>query len=157
MVKITAIAAIDDKRGIATSNGIPWDIFQDRRYFKRKTLNSTVVMGSNTYRSIGRPLPNRINIVLTRSLKNFEGCRVAHSVDESLKLAGSEIMVIGGQEIYTQFLPISRLLLITRVRGDFSCTKFFPDYRDQFRIVYKSRTYNNNGLVFWYEHWQRLG
>lgn len=107
MFKIVAIVAMDNKQGIATNSGIPWNIPQDRRYFKRKTLNSTVVMGFKTYQSIGRSLPNRINIVLTRSLKNLEGCQMVNSVDESLELSGSKIMVIGGQEVYSQFLPIT--------------------------------------------------
>lgn len=155
MTNITAIVAMDNKQGIATSVGIPWNVPQDKRYFRRKTINKTVIMGRKTYQSIAGPLINRNNIVLSHSIKNITGCQIVQTMDESLKVASGDIMVIGGQEVYMLFLPIADKLLITHVEGDFLCTKFFPNFRDRYHRVYKSKKYSSRGLIFWYEHWKR--
>ncbi len=152
---ITAIVAHDEKYGIATDNGIPWDIPQDRRYFKLKTINNTVVMGYKTYLTISIPLKNRKNIVLTSHLNIKEGFFVADSMSNILKMAGNNFFVIGGQDIYKAFLPHIQKILVTRIDSNFKCTRFFPHYKEQFKLTYKSGIYNYDNLNFWYEHWHK--
>ena len=153
---ITAIVAMDTNRGIATNLGIPWNIPQDRRYFKQKTINNTVVMGYKTYQSIGTPLEQRKNIVLTSHSHLSKGFIVARNVGEILKIAGDNLFVIGGQEVYEAFLSYTEKLVITQIDGDFTCTRFFPDFVKQFKLTYKSRQYYCGDLGYHYEHWYRM-
>lgn len=152
---ITAIVAMDDKHGIATNEGIPWDIPKDRHYFKTKTLNNTVVMGYKTYLSIGTPLSKRSNIVLTSHSNIKKGFKPARSINEVLLDAGDNFFVIGGQDIYKAFLPHTQKILITRIDGNFACNRFFPEFKSKFKLYYKSKQFQENDYIFRYEHWQR--
>src|SRR3989344_9203103 len=105
---ISLIAAIDRNRVIGSKNGIPWRLPADLAHFKSLTIGKPIIMGRATFESIGKPLKDRTNIVITRNLDyKCEGCIVVHSVEEALARAkdAEEIMVIGGGEIYAQFLP----------------------------------------------------
>ena len=99
---ISLVAAIDDNRVIGVNGGIPWHLPDDLRFFKRVTLDKPLIMGRKTYESIGRPLPRRHHIILTRR-PDFEavGCQIVHSLEEALDLVreAPEIMVAGGAEI----------------------------------------------------------
>ena len=133
-MEIILIAAISKDRVIGKQGGIPWKIKKDLIFFKEKTLNSTIIMGRATYNSIGRPLPNRLNIVMTRSAKNTEGVTEVTSVKEAVETASknknsSKVYVIGGENIYKEFLPIAHRMIITEVElyiegGD----TFFPEW-----------------------------
>ena len=133
-MEIILIAAVSKDRVIGKQGGIPWKIKEDLSFFKEKTLNSPIIMGRATYNSIGRPLPNRLNIVMTRSVKNTEGVTEVTSVREAVKTASknkdsSKVYVIGGENIYKEFLPIAHRMIITEVElniedGD----TFFPEW-----------------------------
>jgi len=129
MKRISLIAAHSANRVIGLDNGLPWRLPPDTRRFKRLTVGHTMIMGRKTFDSIGRPLPGRINIVVTRDAGwSAPGVLVAHSVDEALEMAGDcEIFVAGGAEIYRQTLDRADRLQITRIDRDFEGDTFFPE------------------------------
>ncbi len=122
---------MDRNRVIGKDNSLPWKLPADMKRFKELTKGKPVIMGRATFESIGNPLPNRTNIVLTRE-KNFkaEGCVVVHSVDDALKAAkgNEEIMVIGGANVYSQFIKISDRMYLTLIDEDFEGDAYFPEY-----------------------------
>ena len=117
-MEITLIAAVDRNLAIGKEGKIPWEIKEDLKFFRDKTLDSAVIMGRATFDSIGRPLPNRKNIVMTRSPANRKGVYEVSSKEEALEeaiLFSDKINIIGGEFIYKEFLPIATTLLITKV------------------------------------------
>ena len=134
------IAAITENRGLGKDNTLLVRIPEDLKRFKELTSGHTVIMGRKTYESIGRPLPNRNNIVVTRDTK-FEapGCQVVYSVDEALdlgrQLEKEEIFVIGGGKIYAEMLPYSERLYLTIVKVQKEADVFFPDYSEFTKVV----------------------
>ncbi|MCB8916812.1 MAG: type 3 dihydrofolate reductase [Ardenticatenaceae bacterium] len=131
MTQISLIVALASNGVIGLDGGLPWRLPDDLRYFRQVTLGKPVVMGRKTYESIGRPLPGRENIILTRQ-PNYPapGCTVVHSVAAALAAAGSapEIMVIGGAEIYRLFLPLAHRLYLTLVAATPAGDTFMPNY-----------------------------
>lgn len=148
-----AIAAMADNRVIGNQGDIPWHLPEDFRWFKKRTLNHTIVMGRKTYESIGRPLPKRRNIVITRQDMEIEGCDVIHSLDDlvSLDLGDIEIFIIGGGEIYQAALPRCSDLWISHVKGDFAGDAFFPEFEKNFSEVETVHDYPEFRVV----HYQR--
>lgn len=128
---IALIAALTPDRVIGRDNELPWRIPDDLRHFKRLTRGKPVIMGRRNYLSIGRPLPDRTNIVLTRQ-PAFEapGCRVVGTPEAALEAAGDadEIMVIGGAEIYRLFLPQAQRMYLTWVEADLTGDIHFPAF-----------------------------
>ena len=114
-----------DKNNLIGNKGqLPWYISEDMQHFKNITLGKTVVMGRKTFDSIGKPLKGRKNIVLTRN-KNFKAdCIITHSIEKVLKY--KDFIVIGGEEIYNQFLPLASKLYITLINEKFKGDKHFP-------------------------------
>lgn len=132
---ISLIVAMGKNRVIGLDNKMPWHLPADLAYFKKVTTGHAIIMGRKTFESIGRPLPNRTNIVLTRD-KNLliEGCQIIDSVEEALKLAENEmIFVIGGSEIYKQFLPFANKIFITKINENFTGDTFFPELSDDWQ------------------------
>lgn len=136
---ITMIAAMARNRVIGIENGMPWHLPAEMAHFRRSTLGKTVVMGRKTFESFGsRPLPKRRNVILTRS-HDFapESCEVVHSVEEAIATYGrdfaesDELMIIGGTEIYNQFLPYADKLLLTEVDAYIDGDAFFPHFSSE--------------------------
>jgi len=130
-MKITLVAAIASNNVIGKENSLPWNIPEDLKRFKQMTSGHTILMGRKTFDSIGRPLPNRQNIVMTKD-ENFdqEGIKVINDFDEALELikeSNDDIFVIGGSKIYELFEPVANSLAITRILKDFEGDAFFPD------------------------------
>ncbi|MBI4033078.1 MAG: type 3 dihydrofolate reductase [Candidatus Blackburnbacteria bacterium] len=129
MTRISLIAALGRNRVIGKNNRLPWKLPADLKHFHDLTVGKTVVMGRRTFESIGRVLPNRINIVIT-SDKGYPapGCKIVHSVDEALKAFGEdeEVMIIGGASIYEQFLPLATRMYLTQIDEDFEGDAYFP-------------------------------
>ena len=130
-MKITLVAAIASNNVIGKENSLPWSIPEDLKRFKQMTSGHTILMGRKTFDSIGRPLPNRQNIVMTKD-KNFEqeGIKVINDFDEALELikeSNEDVFVIGGSKIYELFEPVANSLAITRILKDFEGDAFFPD------------------------------
>lgn len=127
---ISMIVAAAENGVIGVDNQLPWRISEDLRYFKRVTMGKPVVMGRKTFQSIGKPLPGRPNIVLTRDRGwSAEGVRVVHDIDAALALAetlGEEVMVIGGAELFNALLPATQRLYYTEVHRAFDGDAYFP-------------------------------
>jgi dihydrofolate reductase len=131
-MKLSLIVAMADNHVIGHNNRLPWHLPADLKHFRAITLGKPVLMGRKTWESIGRPLPGRTNIVITRNADYLAAdCVVVHSLDEALRAAGSaaEVMVIGGAELYRQALPQADTLYLTLVHGEFEGDTRFPDWR----------------------------
>lgn len=125
-MSITIVVAIGHNNELGVDNKLLWNIPNDLKHFKKLTTGNTVVMGRKTYESIGKPLPNRKNIVLTRNNKGIAGCYVVNSVNDVLNLK-EDVFVIGGQQIYELFLPYADTLVITHVDNEYpNADTFFP-------------------------------
>jgi dihydrofolate reductase len=130
MKKLSLIAAMSTNRVIGLNNRLPWRLSADLKRFKNLTMGHSLLMGRKTYESIGRPLPGRTIVVLTRQ-KDFAppGVLVAHTLDQALKMApGDEIFIAGGAEIYQQTLPLADRLYLTIVEGEFAGDAHFPPF-----------------------------
>jgi len=135
MYPFKAIAAMSENRVIGAAGKIPWHLPEDFKWFKKMTTGQVVVMGRKTFESIGKPLPGRENIVVTRDTNyRREGVIVVHDVDGALRAAGSapEIMVIGGAELFRALLPSAGRIHLTRVHGNIDGDVVWPalDERD---------------------------
>jgi dihydrofolate reductase len=131
---LSLIVAMTADRVIGVDNHLPWNIPEDLKRFKKITLGHPIVMGRKTYESIGKPLPGRTNIVVTRERAyRVEGGAVVHSLIEGLDWArkspgAEEVFVIGGSEIFKQALPIAGRIYLTEVSWPFIGDTFFPDF-----------------------------
>lgn len=129
---VSAIVAATENWVIGKDNQIPWYLSSDFKHFKRTTINHHIIMGRNTYRSIGRPLPKRTNIILTRDpFYVVQGCLVAHSIEESLEIAQNngetEVFIIGGGTIYQQTMQYWDRVYLTVVHTELEGDVFFPE------------------------------
>ena len=135
---ISLIVAASENHVIGRDGELPWRLSDDLKRFKAVTMGKPIVMGRKTWESIGRPLPGRQNIVITRQPGYLaEGCDVVATVDQAVAVAGeaAEIMVIGGSEIYALFLPAAARLYLTRVHAELEGDAFFPAPGDDWRLV----------------------
>ena len=138
---IVAIAvAIGENFAIGKNNQLLWHMPADLKFFKQTTSGHTVIMGRKTFDSVGKPLPNRRNIVITRdaSLK-IEGAEVVNSLDEALAITQTEekpVFIVGGAEIYRQALPKTDRLYLTTIHHNFDADTFFPDFdRSEWTVI----------------------
>ncbi len=136
---ISMIAAMADNRIIGKDNQMPWHLPADFAWFKRCTIGKPVVMGRKTYESIGRPLPGRQNIVITRdeSLR-IEGVTTVTSIEQALEVAGAveEVMIIGGGAVYAACLPMADKLYVTHIEATIEGDTQFPQWSDEFKETY---------------------
>ncbi|KRG12452.1 dihydrofolate reductase [Lederbergia galactosidilytica] len=127
---ISFLWAEDENRLIGKDNQLPWRLPADLKYFKKTTMGHPIVMGRKTYESIGKPLPGRTNIVLTRNPAYMaDGCEIFHSKEEFLlwaQLIEEEIFVIGGAEIYHLFIEEADQLYVTKIFEQFEGNEYFP-------------------------------
>ena len=133
---ISLLVAMDERGGIGMDNRLPWHLSADLKRFKALTMGHHVIMGRKTYASIGRPLPGRIMVIITRSPDYWaEGCQVVHSLEESLDLARqageTEAFVIGGGQIFAQALPLAERIYLTRVHTVAEADVFFPEFDER--------------------------
>ena len=130
-MKISLIAAFAEEGVIGKDGKIPWILKEDLKHFRNKTEGCSVVMGRKTYDSIGRPLPNRLNIVMTRNPKRLEGVKEVTNKEEALEIASSysdEVFVIGGEKIYEEFLPMATKMYLTKIDIKVKGDSFFPKW-----------------------------
>lgn len=130
MPRLSLIWAMDNNRLIGSNNALPWHLPADLAFFKRTTMDKPILMGRKTYQSIGKPLPGRQNIVISRD-RSFSapGCDVCNGIDAALKLCtqADEAMLIGGASLYQQTLAIADSLYITLIDAEFSGDTWFPE------------------------------
>jgi dihydrofolate reductase len=129
--RISLIVAMAQNGVIGRGNALPWHLPEDLKHFKATTMGKPMLMGRKTFESIGRALPGRLNLVLTRDPGwSAPGASVVHSVEEALARAGEseELMVIGGAEIYRLVMPFARRIYLTHVQADVPGDAFFPAF-----------------------------
>lgn len=153
---ISAIAAIGARtRALGKDNDLIWNLPSDLTRFKKITSGHPIIMGRKTYESIGRPLPNRTNIIVTRNTDyEVAGCVIAHSLEEALKKAREveqeETFLIGGGYIFKEGLPFIDRLYLTLVDDDSPADVFFPEYKDTFTKEISREDGEENGLHYTY-------
>jgi len=128
MSSLSIIVAFDNQRGIGIKNSLPWHLPEDLAHFKKMTSGHPIIMGRNTFESIGRPLPNRRNIVVSRNQEwHHNGTETVNSLENAWSLVGEQTaFIIGGAQIYQQALAFADRLVITEIQAQFSCDAFFP-------------------------------
>jgi dihydrofolate reductase len=131
-----AIAAMSENRVIGQANKIPWHLPEDFKWFKKMTTGQVVVMGRKTFESIGKPLPNRETIVLSRAQFNHPGVRTISNLAEiDPAREAREIFICGGAQLYEQALPLCSDLYLTLVKRIVTGDTFFPPFENQFELV----------------------
>ena len=161
---ISIVVATDSTGGIGKDNKLMWNIPADLKRFKEITtknqikinnnINNIVIMGSKTYESIGRELPNRANIVL--SSKNKCSYNVEDILDYNERFPEEELFIIGGEQIYKQFLRYTDKIYLTKVNGDFGADKFFHFNEDMYEISYRSGIQKDNGYEFEFLEYKKI-
>ena len=151
---ISMIAAMAKNRVIGCNKQLPWHLPADFKHFKTLTMGKPIIMGRRTYESIGKPLPGRLNIVITRNQDfNAEGVQVVASIEEALSAAGDveEVMFIGGANLYQQVLPKAHRLYLTFIDLELSGDAFFPEWRgEEWREVEREHHHADEKNVYDY-------
>lgn len=135
---ISIIVAVAENGVIGDKNSLLWHIAEDMRFFKRTTSGHPVVMGRKTYESLGRPLPNRTNVVISRTLAEIEGCTVVRSLEEAVAMFSEdeEVFIIGGAQIYALALEVADRFYLTRVGHSYEGDTSFPEWdTKQWRLL----------------------
>ena len=130
MSKLSIIVAMSSNRAIGINNTLPWHLTEDLKHFKSLTTGHTIIMGRKTYESIGKPLPNRRNIVVSRNLDTFyDGVEIVHSLEDAFSISSNdeEVFIMGGSNIYEQSLNLVEHLYITEIAKAFEGDAFFPE------------------------------
>ena len=136
MSVISHLVAMAKNRVIGANNDLPWNLPDDLNHFKQYTLNKPIVMGRKTFESIGKPLPQRINIVISRSLSEIEGVNVFSEVEDGIAFANQyneehqledEVIIIGGAQIFNETLPMMNRLVLTQVDCEIAGDVFYPE------------------------------
>ena len=154
---ISLVAAIGKNRELGHGGKLPWPhIPEDFKHFHDKTIGRPMIMGRKTYESIGRPLPQRTNIIITRD-KNYQapGCVIARSLDEALEAAGreepAEITIIGGGEIFKEAMARADKIYLTVIDASFPADVYFPDYSEFSQVVSKKAMDNGQYRFTFFE------
>jgi len=128
MARLTLVVAVDAQNGIGVDNQLPWHLPEDLAHFKRVTLGRPIIMGRKTFDSIGRPLPQRRNIVVTRNAAwTHEGVETASSLGAAVALlAGEPASIIGGAQIFREAIDFADAMIVTHIDRVYRCDTFFP-------------------------------
>lgn len=155
-MRVSLVVAMDRKRGIGAGGKIPWHISSDLRNFKALTMGHALIMGRKTYESIGRPLPGREMIVISRNPAfQASGCIVLRSLDEALeftrKRCDAEVFIIGGGDIFRQALPLADRIYLTLVDAETAADTYFPDIKmDEWNVIDTWQVSNSPGDDYGY-------
>ena len=157
---VSIIAAVAANGVIGDRNALLWHISEDLKHFKALTTGHPVVLGRKTWESLGRPLPNRENVVITRQRIDIPGCRVAHSLAGALELfpESEEVFVIGGAQIYAEALPLARRFYLTRVFRSYEGDTRFPAWDEREWRLTDSESFpcgEEYPYPFAFETWER--
>jgi dihydrofolate reductase len=153
--RISIIAAVGKNRELGKNNELIWRISPDLKRVKELTTGHPIIMGRKTFDSIGRPLPNRTNIVISRAQVCIEGCLVFDSLEKGIEAAKAidteELFIFGGASIYTEALPVTNRLYLTVIDAeDSDADTFFPDYSDFTKIIAEEKHPENEPAFTWY-------
>ncbi len=160
---LSLIAVIGKNRELGRDNKLLFDLKKDMAHFKEKTTGHTVIMGRKTFESIGRALPDRVNIVISRDTEykiQDTSVKIVHTIEEALKLGRQgehdELFIIGGAQIYKEFLPYADKLYLTIVDAEASdADAFFPEYEKEFKKIISSRGDEENGTNLTFLEFER--
>ncbi|MEY3171130.1 MAG: Dihydrofolate reductase [Pseudomonadota bacterium] len=159
MSKLSIIVAMSSNRVIGVNNTLPWHLSEDLKHFKFLTVGHTIIMGRKTYDSIGRALPNRRNIVISRNIEiSCEGAEVVHSIEDAFSISKNdgEVFVIGGSNIYEQALHLVDHLYITEIKKSFLGDAFFPEINKSIWVETSREDHiANDGLEFSFVNYQK--
>ncbi len=159
--EIIIIAAIGKNRELGVGGELAWRLKGDLKHFKELTTGYPIIMGRKTFDSIGKPLPNRVNIVVTRDTNwSHEGVTVAHSLEKAFsyahELGSNKMFVIGGGEIYAQALPFATSLELTHIDAEEPrATSFFPVFEDRFQEIHRSGPHTEQGVSFTFAQYEK--
>lgn len=162
-ITLSLIVAMAENSTIGRNNELPWRLSEDLKYFKSVTMGKPIVMGRKTFDSIGKPLPGRLNIVVTRNADwQNPGVRVASSLEQAVAIAveenlqGQEVMVIGGEEIYRTALEQVDRLYITRVQAKVEGDAFFPEYNEsEWQEVSRKQPESQSDIPYFFQVLER--
>ena len=160
---ISLIVATDEQNGIGVNNQLLCHLPADLKYFKQTTSGHCIVMGRKTYDSIGRPLPNRTNIIITRNAAlTIDGCVVVTSLQQAIEYARAqgetELMITGGGSIYTEALPMANRVYLTRIAHTFNADTFFPTIEPSLFTLSQAISHQpdeKNAYGYTFEIWER--
>ncbi|WP_343192276.1 type 3 dihydrofolate reductase [Buchnera aphidicola (Formosaphis micheliae)] len=153
-MNISIIAAISKNKIIGNNNNLPWNLPPDLIWFKKHTLHKSIIMGRLTWESIGKPLPMRENIIISKKKIYHSGIIWAKSIKDGIKLAkyNKEIMIIGGSSIYEQTLHMTNTLYLTKLHKNIPGDKYFPNYKKiKWNRIYYKYVYANHIINFDYQ------
>lgn len=150
--RLSLIVAMARNRVIGINNTLPWHLPEDLKHFKNLTMGHHIIMGRKTYDSIGRPLPGRTTVIVSRDPGyTMAGCLVAHSLDEAVKLSegDDEAFFVGGTSLYEQALPLADRLYITEIQADYAGDAHFPEFdQTHWRETSRDRQVSAGGLAY---------
>jgi dihydrofolate reductase len=153
-MKISICVAMDKNRVIGHKNKMPWHLSADLQYFKDITMGKPILMGRKTFESIGRPLPGRENIIISRNHDyKQQGCQVYHSIEAAIAICKDsiEIMVIGGASFYQAVLPMASHIYLTQIHDSFAGDTFFPEFdRSQWKEIKRQDITDDQTVSFNY-------
>jgi dihydrofolate reductase len=159
MPTINVIVAMAKNRVIGINNTLPWRLPADLQHFKALTMGHHIVMGRKTYESIGKPLPGRTTVIVTRDANyRVEGCLTATSIDAAIATCGNDpdIFFVGGAELYGQILPRADRLYLTEIQAEYAGDAYFPAFeRDAWREVERQENISPDGLSYHFVTYQR--
>lgn len=165
---ISHLVAVSNELVIGVDNDLPWNLKDDLAHFKKYTLNKVIIMGRKTYESIGRPLPNRINYVISRTIKKIDGAHVFNNLEEAMLSAEkhnknldieNEIVIIGGGYLFEETLPILNKLVITKVDCNVAGDVYYPKINMKNWELISSESYtkdSDNDYDFKIEEYKKL-
>lgn len=158
---LTAVAAISENHVIGKDNKLLWYLPADLKHFKDTTTGHTVIMGRKTYDSVGKPLPRRRNIIITRQQLTIDCCEVVNSIEAALNLAAGEeeVFIVGGAEIYKQSMHLTDRIYLTIVHKEFEGDSFFPAIKlDEWKEIYREdhQPDEKNSLPYSFITYERL-
>lgn len=165
---ISHLVAVSNELVIGVDNDLPWNLKDDLAHFKKYTLNKVIIMGRKTYESIGRPLPNRINYVISRTIKEIDGAHVFNNLEEAMLSAEkhnknlnieNEIVIIGGGYLFEETLPILNKLVITKVDCSVAGDVYYPKIDMKNWELISSESYtkdSDNDYDFKIEEYKKL-
>jgi dihydrofolate reductase len=161
-MQLALIAAMARNRVIGHNNALIWHLPEDLKHFKNTTSGHHIIMGRKTFESIGRPLPNRVNIVVSRNADlSIPGVMVTHSLEEAIQksAADTQPFVVGGAQLYAAALPFATDLYLTHIDKDFEGDAFFPEFSMNDWQVVATETHQKegpDGFTYSFVHYQRI-
>ena len=153
---IRCIVATDEKRGLANDQGVPWVLPTDWKYYRSKITSGQLLMGYGLYKELSKPYPGGVNYVATNSDEKLKpGFEPVKDARQFLKNAKGDVWNMGGAGLIASTFDLIDELYITQLEGDFKCTKFLPEYKDDFKLTSESQPQTENDITFKFTVWKR--